>query len=344
MRSVAYLIHMCAMAHSYVWHISFICVTWLNIRDMTHSYVRYDSFIFVTWLVHMCDMTQSYVWWLIHMYDMTQSYVWHHVYGWHDSFICMTRLIPMCDMNHSYMRHDSFISVTWLIHMCEHDTTHFHAWHDSHVYAWHASFKSHTWTIPVTHMHAPWLNHMHHTTIHMHDMTHSYVWHDSFIRVTWLIHMCDMSLVCMLHSNHFSWWVLQHCTGFARLVWGRLRVHRAFVYSDWFVCYVCFCSLPPSLTLLLCFLWTSCTACHAYTRETCCMPCFIQITHMKHSCHTHARVIFHIWMSHVTHTYIAWCEIGNSAGLHSYVTWLIHVCDIYTRGVAELTPGHAGII
>ena len=27
----------------------------------------------------------------------------------------------------------------------------------------------------------------------------------------------------------FSWWVLQHCTGFARLVWARLRVHRAFV-------------------------------------------------------------------------------------------------------------------
>ena len=33
-------------------------------------------------------------------------------------------------------------------------------------------------------------------------------------------------------STQFSWWVLQHCTGFARLVWGRLRVHRAFVYSD----------------------------------------------------------------------------------------------------------------
>ena len=48
----------------------------------------------------------------------------------------------------------------------------------------------------------------------------------------------------------FSWWVLQHCTGFARLVWGRLRVHRAFVYSDWFVCYECFCSLLSRLTLL----------------------------------------------------------------------------------------------
>ena len=37
----------------------------------------------------------------------------------------------------------------------------------------------------------------------------------------------------------FSRWVLQHCTGFARLVWGRLRVHRAFIYSNWFVCSVC---------------------------------------------------------------------------------------------------------
>ena len=42
---------------------------------------------------------------------------------------------------------------------------------------------------------------------------------------------------------YFFWWVLQHCTGFARLVWGRLRVHRAFIYSNWFVCSVCFCSL-----------------------------------------------------------------------------------------------------
>ena len=52
----------------------------------------------------------------------------------------------------------------------------------------------------------------------------------------------------------FCWWVLQHRTGFARLVWGRLRVHRAFIYSNWFVCSVCFCSLLPRLTLLLSFL------------------------------------------------------------------------------------------
>ena len=47
--------------------------------------------------------------------------------------------------------------------------------------------------------------------------------------------------------RNFFWWVLQHCTGFARLVWGRRRVHRAFIYSNWFVCSVCFCSLLPRL-------------------------------------------------------------------------------------------------
>ena len=32
-----------------------------------------------------------------------------------------------------------------------------------------------------------------------------------------------------------------------------LRIQRAFIYSDWFVCSVCFCSLLPRLTLLLSF-------------------------------------------------------------------------------------------
>ena len=78
---------------------SVMCVTRLiHMCDMTHSYVRHDSFICVTWLIHMCDMTHSYV--------------------WHDSFICVTWLIHMCDMTHSYVWHDSFIFATWLIHIC----------------------------------------------------------------------------------------------------------------------------------------------------------------------------------------------------------------------------------
>ena len=74
----------------------------------------------VTWLIHMCDMTRSYVWhdsficvtWLIHMRNMTHSYVWH------DSFIRVTWLIYMHDMTHSYVSDDSFICVPWLIHTC----------------------------------------------------------------------------------------------------------------------------------------------------------------------------------------------------------------------------------
>ena len=42
-------------------HVVFIRVTWLiHICDMTHSYVWHDSFICVTWLIHVCDVTHSY--------------------------------------------------------------------------------------------------------------------------------------------------------------------------------------------------------------------------------------------------------------------------------------------
>jgi len=35
---------------------------WVDMCDMTYSYVWHDSFICVTWLIHKCDMTHSYVW------------------------------------------------------------------------------------------------------------------------------------------------------------------------------------------------------------------------------------------------------------------------------------------
>jgi len=107
------LIYVCIKIHD-----SFICVTWLiQMCDMTHSYVWHAWFICVTWLIQMCDMTHSYVWqdsfmcvtWLIHMRDMSHSYVQY------DSIIRVTWLIHMRDMSHSYVRHDSIIRVTQLI-------------------------------------------------------------------------------------------------------------------------------------------------------------------------------------------------------------------------------------
>jgi len=66
---VTWRIHTCDISHSYVWHDSFICVTWL-------IHMWHDSFICVTWLFHM----------------------------WHDSFIRVTYL-HVCDLaqGHSYV-------------------------------------------------------------------------------------------------------------------------------------------------------------------------------------------------------------------------------------------------
>ena len=83
------------MTHSYVWHDSFICVTWLiHMCDMTHSCVWYDSFICEIWLIHMCDMSHSherldpriwYPWndwvireWCIRNEQYTSAVIWFH--------------------------------------------------------------------------------------------------------------------------------------------------------------------------------------------------------------------------------------------------------------------------
>ena len=60
----------------------------MSIYSFTH-----DAFARVVWLIHMCDVTYSYV--------------------WHDTFIRVTWHIHMCDMTHSHVWHDSFTCVTW---------------------------------------------------------------------------------------------------------------------------------------------------------------------------------------------------------------------------------------
>jgi len=80
----------------------------IHLSDMTHSYVWHDSFICVTWRIHMCDMTEmllaivnvvvvhvchdsftsvTCVLWFIHKWDMTRGLV----------VICVTWLICECD-------------------------------------------------------------------------------------------------------------------------------------------------------------------------------------------------------------------------------------------------------
>ena len=109
------------------YHDSFTCVTCLiHMCDVTHSYVflshpyvSRDSFICVTWLVHMCHTRVSLCPWSAYhvqllLCDMTHSYVWH------DSCVCVTwhvvaRIHYMC---HRWVTwHNMNESCNWRRHL-----------------------------------------------------------------------------------------------------------------------------------------------------------------------------------------------------------------------------------
>jgi len=98
-----------AMIHSC--YVSFICLLGPFIRDVTHSYVWHDSFVRVTWLIHMCDRTHPYVW--------NDSFMC----VWLDSCTCATWLIHMCVLWYIHtcliatVIRSTLSCVTWLIYM-----------------------------------------------------------------------------------------------------------------------------------------------------------------------------------------------------------------------------------
>jgi len=93
-KCVTWLIPMCDMTHSYMWHDSLKRVTWLiPTGDMTHCYVWHDSLLRVTWLIGIYKCLSAHMNTLCEgTCSVAHRWVSHvtHYYVWHDSlaFIC----------------------------------------------------------------------------------------------------------------------------------------------------------------------------------------------------------------------------------------------------------------
>ena len=201
--------------------------------DMNHPYVWHDSFICVTWLIHTCDMTQSYVWHDSH----------HNVSASHCN--TLQRTAPHCNT-----LHHTATQCTTLHHTAPHCTTLQHAatrcntlqhdWHHDHnrnrkrqkkwsICIRHDSLLPVTWRIctwdgtPMTYLHVWRDSHYDSCHEHNHDSCHEhndvirimylYLWHDVSISVTpptwrihtcdvtWLIHICDTVYLYVWHDS-----------------------------------------------------------------------------------------------------------------------------------------------
>ena len=134
-----------------LWHVANTtpCVTWLiHICDMTHSYMWHDSFLGLTLPWHVADTTPG-VPWLIHICDMTYM-TWPPCVTSHRGFI------HICDI-HSYVCHASGMCACMYVL--------------SHIRMKHVTQRCHV----------------------IYDMTPLYPVANATPRVPWLIHICDMS-------------------------------------------------------------------------------------------------------------------------------------------------------
>jgi len=194
--------------YSHMRHDVFIYETrCILIWDMMYSYMSiHDVFTHETRLTHSCDTTHftggCRCTLLIHICDMTHSYVWHDsFYRWHD--VRIERVIHMNTYMYTYIHiylciymylymmryhsfktcdtiHDIFINETWLFH---------NLWHDIICDTTHSACRS--------------------TCCFLSTCTH-----DSYICVTRLIYTCDVTYsaggsTCTFWSTSERWKIKQ---------------------------------------------------------------------------------------------------------------------------------------
>jgi len=349
---------MCVIIYSYVWHGSFICVTWLTNKymcvciglflehsficvPMTHSYVCHDSFLCVPWLIYVCVMTHLYVchdllicvpWlrntvpWLIYMFAMTRWCVCH------DSLICVPRLIDMCAMIHWYVCHDSLICVPW------------------HRNTAQRARKRPTTLKTLTTLYAPPPSpcRLFSSLLVRDSWIICDVWHDSFICVpwlmthdSWLVHICPMTHPFPLRASSKSVQTLLESLGTWLVdVWrDSWPVYMCVLwlinsYVTWFVkhLYVCHDAFihtlyapPPSPCKLLLSLLVH----DSWLIHMCVM------THNSSICDmTHVSSIYVPWLIYSCNLRASYKSVQTRVeslsmwlGTHLLcVTWLIHMC------------------
>jgi len=140
---VTWLIHICAMAQSFMWRHSCVHIDgWV----MSHTWMSHAKYMNESWHIYDCAMSHgsviyvtSHTWRSHHLCDINESscmsyvtsHLWHkwkschiHEFMWRHSPIYVTQVDSgnlqawrnhICVMTHSCVWHDSFIHVTWLI-------------------------------------------------------------------------------------------------------------------------------------------------------------------------------------------------------------------------------------
>jgi len=153
-----WLVCMCHMTHSYMWHdvlqcvavccsvlqcVAVCCSVLQCVATRCMWYVQYDVFIYVygvfvdaSWRIHICDMMCCSV---LQCVAVCCNTLLHRddSYVWNGSFVCATRRVCMCDMTRTYARHDSLARVTWdmVVSSSVHFTHFTHLTHFTHFLA-----------------------------------------------------------------------------------------------------------------------------------------------------------------------------------------------------------------